>query len=200
MPRRPLLIFPSPQLADRTKRNGRQFGLVHKPNVIKQGARLSPLFAELQNAFDDRRVEIKQNAIGTDPEKVLVIEVVGGVENFSNAVKRINGLEWMGEFECGDIEPDEDFYDEKDPEKKLTGHLYLVMTNHQAIKEMLSLWRRYQDDPGMKFERGFTKFRDVFHCLKNIRPWGVQDRLLETGILSAWKEDLSYYGDRVVLG
>lgn len=198
MPKRPLLIFPSPQLADRTKRNGRQFGLVHKPNVIKQGARLSPLFAELQNAFDDRRVEIKQNAIGTDPEKVLVIEVVGGVENFSNAVKRINGLEWMGEFECGDIEPDEDFYDEKDPEKKLTGHLYLVMTNHQAIKEMLSLWRRYQDDPGMKFERGFTKFRDVFHCLKNIRPWGVQDRLLETGILSAWKEDLSYYGDRVV--
>lgn len=113
MPRRPLLIFPSPQLADRTKRNGRQFGLVHKPNVIKQGARLSPLFAELQNAFDDRRVEIKQNAIGTDPEKVLVIEVVGGVENFSNAVKRINGLEWMGEFECGDIEPDEDFMTRK---------------------------------------------------------------------------------------
>jgi len=156
------------------------------------------MFNQLQAAFEARRVEIQQNTAGIDPEQVLVIETIGSVDNFANAVKRIEGLEWMGELESDEIAPDQDFYDENNPEKELNGRLYLVMTNQRALDEMLSLWRRYQADPNMQFERGLTKFRDVFLHLKSIRRWDVQDRLLETGVIDIWHEDLEYDGDRVI--
>lgn len=197
MPERPLLLFPTPQAADRTKQKP-QFGRVHKPNVTQQGQRLSPMFNQLEAAFDERRVEIQQNTAGIDPEQVLVIETIGSVDNFANAVKRIEGLEWMGELESDEIAPDQDFYDEKNPEKELNGRLYLVMTNQRALDEMLSLWRRYQADPDMQFERGLTKFRDVFLHMKSIRRWDVQDRLIETGVIDIWQEELKYDGDRVI--
>lgn len=198
MPERPLLLFPTPQLAGRTRRVMPQFGRVHKPDITRQGQRLSPMFNQLQAAFKARKVEIQQNAAGTDPEQVLVIETIGSVEDFAKAVKRIQGFEWMGELEIDNIAPDQDFYDEEHPRKKLDGRLYLVMTNQQALDEMLSLWQRYLANPNMQFERGLTKFRDVFLKLKNIRRWDVQDRLLETGVLANWKEDLEYDGDRVI--
>lgn len=197
MPERPLLLFPTPQPADRTKQPA-QFGWVHKPNATRQGQRLSPMFNRLQEAFDARRVEIQQNTAGIDPEQVLVIETIGSVDKFANAVKRIEGLEWMGEIETDEIAPDEDFYDEANPQKDLNGRLYLVMSNQRALDEMLSLWQRYDADPDMQFERGLTKFRDVFLHLKNIRRWDVQDRLLETGLIDRWQEDLEYEGNRVI--
>lgn len=197
MPERPLLLFPTPETADRTKQRP-QFGRVHKPDLARQGARLSPMFKQLQAAFNARRVEIQQNTAGIDPEQVLVIETIGSVDNFANAVRRIEGLEWMGELESDEIAPDQDFYDESNPEKELSGRLYLVMTNQQALNEMLALWRRYQADQGMLFERGLTKFRDVFLYLKSIRRWDVQDRLLETGLIEIWREALEYDGDRVI--
>lgn len=157
-----------------------------------------PLFTELQKSFEARKIDIRSNAIGTNPEDVLVIETIGDIENFANAVKRINGLEWMGEFESTDITPDDDFYDEENKQKELVGHLYLVMTNQQALQEMLSLWKRYQANPSMKFARGLTKFRTVFQNLRNIRRWNVQDRLIESGAISAWENDLKHCGNRCI--
>ena len=97
------------------------------------------------------------------------METVGSIENFANAVKRIDGLEWMGEIELDEIAPDQDFYDEHHPEKKLNGRLYLMLANEQALNEMLSLWQRYQETPGLQFSHGLTKFRDVFLHLKDIK-------------------------------
>jgi hypothetical protein len=88
MPERPLLLFPTPQPADRTK-GDRQFPRVHIPNVTRQSQRLSPMFNQLQAAFKARKVEIQQNTAGIGPEQVLVIETIGSVENFANAIKRI---------------------------------------------------------------------------------------------------------------
>ncbi|WP_089724812.1 S8 family peptidase [Candidatus Thiosymbion oneisti] len=197
MPERPLLLFPTPQPADWTRRKFPP-GRIHKPDVTRQGQRLSPMFNQLQAAFDARRAEIQQTTAGVDPEQVLVIETIGSIDKFANAVKRIEGLEWMGEIETDEIAPDEDFYDEANPQKDLNGRLYLVMSNQRALDEMLSLWRRYDADRGMQFEHGLTKFRDVFLHLKNVRRWDVQDRLFETGVIDVWQEDLEYSGDRVI--
>ncbi|MBN2561137.1 MAG: S8 family peptidase [Phycisphaerae bacterium] len=168
------------------------------PSHGQQSRRIGPKLRQLQDAFDRRRVELQQTTAGIEPEQVLVIEAIGGVENFANAVKRIPGLEWMGEIDIEEITPDEDFYDERSPEASLSGRLYLVMTNQQALQQLLSLWRRYQRDPQMAFERGLTRFRDVFNCLKDIRPWDIQDRLFETGVIDAWREDLAHDGGRNV--
>lgn len=197
MPERPLLLFPTPETADRSRRRGFP-GHVHRPTRDRQGQRLSPIFARLQTAFNERRAEVQQTAAGADPEQTLVIETIGNVENFANAVKRIKGLEWMGEIETDGIEPDEDFYDEHNTDKRLGGCLYLVMSDQQALDEMLSLWQRYQNDQHMEFERGLTRFRDVFLRLKDIRRWSVQDRIAETGVLDAWQEDLEHDGNRPI--
>ena len=85
MPERPLLLFPTPETANRTMQ-GSQVGPVHKPNLDRQGARLLPMFDQLQMAFSARRVEFQQNTAGIDPEQVLVIETVGSVDDFANAV------------------------------------------------------------------------------------------------------------------
>ncbi|MFP0195433.1 S8 family peptidase [Pseudomonas sp. PHC1] len=191
MTERPLLWFPQPEPASRSALQGGG-GNLNKPNHQVQGERVGIKLTELQRAFEARRVELQNSAAGLDPEQVLVIETIGSVEDFYKAAKKIDGLEWMGEIEIDDIPPDEFFSNPEKPEKNLKGRLYLVLTNQQALTEMLSLWNHYKDqpDPKLKFDKGLTKFRDVFCHLRDIRRWGPQDRLLETGILEIWQEEL----------
>lgn len=197
MPDRPLLLLPRPEVADRSK--GRGFpSRVNRPSHARQGERLSPVFNRLQAEFAARRAELQETAAGADPEQVLVIETVGSVEDFANAVRRVDGLEWMGEIETDEIVPDADFFEEGHEDRALSGRLYLVMTNQRALEELLSLWRRYQDDPDLVFERGLAKFRDIFRSVKSIRRWGVEDRLIETGLLEIWQQDLQHGGDEPV--
>lgn len=197
MPDLPLLLFPTPEIADRSKRRGFHTHL-HRPSHDRQGQRLAPIFTHLQTEFNARRMELQRTAAGADPEQVLVIETIGNIENFASAVKRIEGLEWMGEIETDEITPDEDFYNEDDAAEALSGRFYLIMTNQRALDEMLSLWQRYQNDPNLRFDRGLTRFREVFLCLKDIRRWGVRDRIEETGVLEAWRDDLAYDGGRAI--
>jgi len=197
MPNHPLLVFPRRSKSDRAKRHGGP-GHLHYPNKSRQLERLKPQFAELEKAFENRAIEIKNSSAGILPEQVLVIEVIGSVEDFINAVSKVDGLEWLCEFELDELEPDSDFYDTSSKEKSLSGLLFMVMTNDKALKQMLSLWKIWQkigDDPEAKMPYGLTKFRDVFSQLKEIRVWSTQDRLLETKILEYWNEDLKHEGN-----
>ena len=45
---------------------------------------------------------------------VLVIETIGSVDGFLLVVKRIDGLDWLAEYEQTDIAPDQDFYHSKE--------------------------------------------------------------------------------------
>lgn len=198
MPERPLLIFPTPQTLERTKRKAYIRDKTHFPTLSRQSERLRPMFRRLQNAFENRCLEIQRSIDGVAPEQVLVIETIGSVDEFANAVKKIEGMEWLAEIVIDEITPDQDFYDEEDSEKELNGRLFLVMSDQHALSNMISLWNKYRSDPNMKFPRYLAKFRDVFLHLKDIRRWDVQDRLSETGILDAWREDIKYEGDFVV--
>jgi len=194
MPDRPLLVFPEPTKVLRSKLTGGG-GRVIRPDHTRQGERLFPKFNNLQSAFETRKAEVQQSIPDVDPEQVLVLETIGSIEKFANAVRKIEGLEWLGEHELEEMMPDEDFYEEKKPDKELSGRLYLIMTNQRALNELLSLWSRYIDNPELEFEWGLKKFRDIFHSLKDIRRWGVQDRLLETGVIEAWREDLAFQSE-----
>jgi len=199
MPERPLLIFSKPGVADKTTSPRFSPNKPHYPNAARQWERLSPKFAQLQNAL----VQVQPNADGIEPESVLVIETIGAVEDFVNAVKRISGFEWLGEMDEDGITPDDDFYNDGHHEKPLTGRLYWVLTNQEALQSILSLWKRYKEDVDnypdkdmrkqrdkIIFNGGLAKFRDIFLQLKDIRRWDVQDRLEETGVLSVWREEL----------
>ncbi|MDA1054768.1 MAG: S8 family peptidase [Planctomycetota bacterium] len=159
------------------------------------------MLSALRQAFDARAVEIQQTAVGIDPEQVIVIETIGSIENFAGAVSRVEGLEWLGELEIDEIAPDDDFYRTKKDKSgnvvrvngEMKGRLYLVMTNNRALNQLLSLWTQYQRNQNMKWPTGLTKFRDAFLFLHDIRRWGIQDRLQETGVLHIWQEDLTHF-------
>ena len=112
-----------------------------------------------------------------------MIETIGSIEDFINAVERIEGLEWLGEFELEDIESEYGFEDESDPQKPLKGQLFLVMTDQRALQEIQSLFRRWEKDPGARFPQGLAPLKHAFEYLHTIRPWNAGDRIGETRIL-----------------
>jgi len=187
MPERPLLLLPMPtQPVSRRPRYGGA-GPLHRPTVQRQAERLAPRFAALEQAF----ARPHGAALGLTPEEVLVLETAGPVDDFIVAVRYTPGMEWLGEIEDDDIPPDDDFFypnrrGEARTEKLLRGRLFLVCANHRSFRELLSLWRRWQH--GQPLARGQTKWREVFAQLMDIRPWGVRDRLIETGVLEDWQE------------
>lgn len=185
----PLLIFPEPQTLNRI--GTRIFpGQIHYPSHARQSERLSPLFQTLKGVFDARRVEIQQMPEGVNPDQVIVFETIGSVDDFVIAVRNTPGLEWLGEIEIDNIEPTEDFYDVKNMEKTLSGRLFLTMSNNRAMEELLSLWTQYSRNPQMQFRRGFSGFKSLFSKLRDVRKWDIQDRLIETGIIDYWLQDL----------
>jgi hypothetical protein len=86
-------------------------------------------------------------------------------------------MEWMAEFDAEDILPDADFFHSGNPDKALGGRLFLIATNQDALRELLRLWNVYQITPEEKFAYGYGKWKDLFRHLRNIRVWGVEDRL-----------------------
>jgi hypothetical protein len=186
VPERPLLFFPRPSSASKDKK-GYLKSLDGHPSFKRQNERLSPQFKRLQETF----LGIQDSAQGIDPEMTLVLEVVGSVSDLKKAAEKIKGLEFLGETEIENLEPNEDFC-KKDKDGKPTGsslkrRLYLLMTNHQALGELLSLWKKYCKGE-TEFEPGLKKFLDLFKLLNDIRLWDVKERLEETGLI----ENLEY--------
>lgn len=187
--RLPLLPLPAPEAAGRSKRGG-GFSKVRLPPHARQVERIGPKLPRLLEAFERKGIELRAELAGAEPELALVIETIGSVDRFVNAVKQIPEMEWLGEVEEELIPPDEDFQDARDPKKQLSGCLYLVMTDRRAVEALLSLWERYRRDRAAPFARRLAPFKTAFAHLKEIRFWGPEDRIRETGILDDWRERL----------
>lgn len=158
------------------------------PSAGRQAERLDPKFQILADSLDANRTTLQADPSGINPEMVLIFEVVGNVDAFIKGAKRI-GMEWEGDIDW-DTDPDDDFYNEKDnqaQESKVAEKLYLTLTNHEALNELLSLWRRYISNT-QQFPRGFAPFKDVFSRLKDIRKWGIQERFIDTKVIEVWTE------------
>ncbi len=193
----PLLVFPNLAHAEREKRRGGGGKGIRLPDAPRQAQRLGPQFSRLQEAVEQKRLALQDNSLGIQPEQVLVLETIGPIENFINAMSRIKGLEWLGEFELDDIEPKYGFEDENDPQKQLEGQLFLVMTDQRALHEIQRLFTKWQEEPEAKFPYGLAKLKHAFTHLYTIKPWGIENRIGETGILEDWKDRLQY-GEQIV--
>ena len=185
----PILVFPEPSHSERARRFGGG-GKIKVPSATNQARRLTPQFERLQQAMDRQDVAIRGDAAGIQPEQVLVLETIGTIQDFSRVVHKIPGLEWLGEQEVDDIPPEHGFEDANNPEKPLSGQLFLVMTDQQALSQMRSLFRVWQTDAAAAFPRGLAPLKHAFEHLHTIRPWGIEDRIRETGILQDWQDRL----------
>lgn len=195
MPDRPLIVLPAPAVATRSRPPGGG-AAPHFPSRARQEQRLSPRFETLRAYFEQRLVELHASAAGQIPEEVIVFETVGSVANFLDAARRVPGLDFLAEWDAEDIAPDDDFYNENHEDATLSGRVFLVMTNQQALQQLLSLWQRFQagHHPG----HGFAPFFELFRHLRDVRPWSVEDRLLETGVVKYWQE-ATETGDQVLV-
>lgn len=187
---RPLLIFPQPQAAPRQKLpSGAKLPIL--PTFEQQRGRISPKLIELQRAFRAQRAELRRSLEGATPERVLVIETVGSVEDFIRAVKRTPGLEWLAEWEEDEIPADEFFHrTNADVTTPVSGRLYLLMSNQTALRQLVHLWNKFRKDPLGRFDRGLASWRKIFNQLHDIRFWDAHDRLTHTGVLDYWRERL----------
>ncbi|TQE98663.1 MAG: hypothetical protein FKY71_12630, partial [Spiribacter salinus] len=183
----PLLVFPTPARAKKSKRHGGPTNLAY-PSHESQAARLTPQLTRLQQALDERRLALQGNPFGIEPEQVLVLETIGTVERFLTAVRNIEGLEWLGEIEPDGVEPAHGFHDADKPDKDLPGHIFLVMSDQRAMQELQRLFDLWKQNPKAKFPTGQTALRDAFTHLSDIRPWGAEDRIRETGLQEDWHE------------
>lgn len=192
----PILVLPQAATADRGTL-GRGFDRIQRPSSRRQVARLGPRFQALEDAFANRRARLAMAPAGLAPEQVLVLETIGSVADFVKAVRGIPGLEWLTEFEHEGVDQNADFYDARHPDDRLRGHLYLIMTNQRGMQQLRSLWQTFVEDPDHpQFQRGRTKWRDVFRTLHDVRPWGPEDRLRESGLLEDWTERVAAGAER----
>ena len=247
----PLLVFPLAKSIPPPKGKPVVIGQPHVPGRGKQAVRLGSQLTALQQEFDRYKASVSSSLAGLEPETVLVIEIAGSVNDFRQAVEAI-GLEWLGEWDIDDIEPDEDFYENpkigvdffknkikgisnrtqskeirdiliavgfidangeiisdvildlelpahladlkseivqaiNDAKKKsLSGRLFLSLGNENGMRELLSLWEQWRNNQTLP--TGKTKWRDVFNQTVQIRRWGIEEALRETGMLDRWRD------------
>ena len=198
MAERPLILFGRPELAIKANRHG------GKPNVKipshdRQIQRLHPSMLELQRAIDSNKILMQQSATGIEPEKTLVFVTNGDLKSLYIAIKNLGeeneGVEWLFDLVEDDVQNTDDFYktDTKGNKVKdgtFSCKIFCIMTNNRALEEMLSLWKHYEANKKYKFPIGKTGLKDVFDNLIDMHFWGIKERVEETGILEAWKDDL----------
>lgn len=199
MPERSLILFPKYVTAEKKRRFGGS-DKIHFPKYDKQIERMTPKLRNLQSLIDNNKLNLQNKPDFIEPEYTIVLETAGDPQGLYCAVANLSaetnqGIEWLYELVEYGIENDENFYamDKNGlikPEKGFNAKLFCVMTNIQALSELLSLWKQYSQDKNMKFPLGKTGLKNVFNQLRDMHLWGFKERIVETGILEIWKEEM----------
>lgn len=149
------------------RRPGRR-GAPPRPEAFsrdEQIQKFGPKFARLADVLSrpSAALELTTDPMALAPERLLVFEVRGSVQNFADAVRKVHGLEFIDEEELGADEFD------KNPVA------YLLVPDAKALNNILAIWTRWSN--GQELDLGFASWRDVFSLLRGLRPWGPNDRL-----------------------
>ena len=204
MPELPLLPLPSPNAVTPPKGSGGG-AKIRIPPKGRQTDRFGPTFDRLQSvlARADGEIELRDDPSALAPERVIVFEIGGTVTDFLKALSRIPGLEFMAEYET-DFAADEDFAVQDDrqgaegrdrTDKPVPGCFYLALPDMQALRELLSLWERWKNDQPLG--KGYAPFKHLFSQLRDLRPWGPQDRIPQETV-DFWREERERHPDRAL--
>lgn len=188
----PLLVFPQKRIVPPDPGRGFPAGKPHLPGRDVQIPRISGQLTSLQQSFTQYQASLAGAVAGMEPETVLVMEIAGSVNDFKQAVEAA-GLEWLGEWDLVDLEPDDEFYELNSKgqrtDKLLQGRLFLSMSNQAGLQDLLSLWELWRQ--GRQMPHGKAKWGDVFAQLRMIRRWGIEETLRETGMIERWQDFLN---------
>jgi hypothetical protein len=200
---KPLLIFPkqTQQIPRHKLHPSLPSGLSH-PNKEYQVERFERKISNLDTAISNEAIEIYSSIDGLEPERILVFEIKGSIDEFYKAVEKTEGMEFLGESYIDDVDPDEHFlFQQKegdeiiDLERKVPLRLFLTINNYTALNELKTYWLKYKS--GEIFDKGTTKFRILFEQLNDIRNYSVKDRYQDTGIIEYFEERLRLHEDEM---
>lgn len=171
------------------------------PGAQRQGARLTPQFTALREALAAGRLSATASTDEQDPELVVVFDLAGTEAEFRRAVERVEGLELLAEMTEEDAEPDDEFVMVAagvTTGAAIPDTLYAVMSNARAADQLIRLFQRWQADPDASFDHGLAPLKRAFAQLRAVRRWGPGDRIRDTGLLDAWREDVAVMGGQGV--
>ncbi len=182
MPDKPILIFPRAAEVDKAKLPPFVPPVVKRPDKAAQGSRLTARFQALAGVFGT----VQATPDGVDPEQVIVLETIGSVTDFQNVVKRIAGMEWLGDFDAEVAAADPGFLaDGADPSLQ-KARLFVLASNRTAYTEVLRLWNLWLAAPTDKLDRPYGKLAEVFKYLNEVSAWGPKQRVQYTGVIPWW--------------
>lgn len=196
MIKKPLLTFPIPVNAEKSKGHGFPSDMFI-PNKDKQISRNETKISELERVLSNKTASLQLVAGNIIPEMILVLETAGEIKDFFKAVKKTPGMEFLAEYET-EFDADDNFYNKKDGKRldsSIDARFYLTMTNQRALHELQKYWKDYKNNK--KFKHGTAKFRSLFEQLKNIRPYNIEDRIRDTGI-EEYIQERKLYGYNLV--
>ncbi|MEE1621931.1 S8 family peptidase [Zafaria sp. J156] len=140
----------------------------------ERSRRIDARFDEAIAAIGDQ-VQISDSIHAADPQLVLVFEALDEQIDLS-AVAASLGIEILIEAESAITPTDEFELVSDEPRNPYIGScLHAVCANQTAFDNLLSLWRMWRATDGLPY--GYSKLRELFAHLKDLRPWGPQDRL-----------------------
>ncbi|WP_232065752.1 S8 family peptidase [Mycobacterium heidelbergense] len=121
------------------------------------------------------QVRISDSIQAADPQLILVFEALDEQIDLANVAEKL-GIEVLIEAEDAVLPTDDVRLTSDKPRNPFIGScLHAVCMNQSAFDNLLSLWRAWRDS--RELPRGYSPLRDLFAHLKDVRPWGPQDRL-----------------------
>ncbi|MBP3083107.1 S8 family peptidase [Mycolicibacterium fortuitum] len=139
-----------------------------------RGRRIDAQFDAAMAAIGDQ-VRISDSIQAADPQLVLVFEALDEQINLTNVAEKL-GIEVLLEAEDAVLPTDDVRLTTDKPRNPfIASCLHAVCMNQTALDNLLSLWRAWRAN--RELPRGYSPLRDLFSHLKDVRPWGPQDRL-----------------------
>lgn len=156
------------------KAHGGGSSRVEFANERERVARIDSRFEETIAAFA-AQVQLVESIQAADPQLVLVFEALDEQIDLTEVARKLD-LEILVESE-GAMEPTDEYRLISDkPRNPVIGScLHALCLNQSALDNLLSLWRTWKRNQPLPY--GYSPLRELFSHLKDVRPWGPQDRL-----------------------
>lgn len=152
---------------------GRNGGKVRFTSLDARRQRLEDRFVAASEAFQTQ-IQLADSLPAADPQLVLVLEARDERLDLTSVAKKLN-IELLTETESSAAADDEFEMIKSKAAPVISSTLHAVCLNQTAMNVLLALWRAWKADQGLG--HGYAKMRDLFLHLKDVRPWGPQDRL-----------------------
>jgi len=196
MDMKPILTFNTPKKGGKRGKLPSGGGKPHTPGLNAQASRIFPKVEQLEAQFSEH-IQLSTSPEGLQPEKVLVLEVAGEVQDLAKSLAKVPDFDVLAQNLIESNFQDEVFYSEKNGKiKPVTKNAYLAMSNQAGLRKLHAMWNRFKSTG--QIDIGFTPLKHAFFQLTDVRFWETKDRLENTYLLEDWQyrlEDAEHDGE-----